>query len=173
MIVDALNPAITASTQWLERTLDDSAKSSHKYSRRFSAVDAILNIYINIAEGLVVYPEMIRKRVMEELPFMVTEDILMAAVKKGGDRQALHERIRIHSMAAAKRVKQEGLTNDLIERISRDDAFGMSLNDLKEILDPRLYIGRSTEQVEEFLQGYVLPLLEEDSFQDVHVQLNV
>lgn len=173
VIVDALNPAITASTQWLERTLDDSANRRISIPEGFLAVDAILNIYINIAEGLVVYPEMIRKRVMEELPFMVTEDILMAAVKKGGDRQALHERIRIHSMAAAKRVKQEGLTNDLIERISRDDAFGMSLNDLKEILDPRLYIGRSTEQVEEFLQGYVLPLLEEDSFQDVHVQLNV
>jgi adenylosuccinate lyase len=173
VIVDALNPAITASTQWLERTLDDSANRRISIPEAFLAVDSILNIYINVSDGLVVYPQMIRKRVMEELPFMVTEDILMAAVKRGGDRQALHERIRVHSMAAAKRVKAEGLDNDLIQRIAKDDAFGMDLGSLEKILDPSLYVGRSPEQVEEFLQEHVRPLLEENDVQDIQVRLNV
>lgn len=173
VIVDALNPAITASTQWLERTLDDSANRRISMSEGFLAVDSILNIYINIADGLVVYPEMIKKHVMEELPFMVTEDILMASVKRGGDRQALHERIRVHSMAAARKVKEEGLANDLIERISQDDAFGMNHEELKQILEPALYIGRSPEQVEEFLYHHVQPLLEKNNIQQIQVDLHV
>jgi adenylosuccinate lyase len=128
---------------------------------------------MNVADGLVVYPQMIKKRVMEELPFMVTEDILMAAVKRGGDRQELHERIRVHSMAAAKRVKEEGLDNDLIQRISQDEVFGMNINDLNCILDPRLYIGRSPQQVEEFLNEHVKPLLEKNNLQEIQVELKV
>lgn len=173
VIVDALNPAITASTQWLERTLDDSANRRISIPEAFLAVDSILNIYINISSGLVVYPQMIRKHVMDELPFMVTEDILMAAVKRGGDRQALHERIRVHSMAAAKRVKEEGLENDLIRRIAKDEAFGMDLEALEKILDPTLYVGRSSEQVKEFLQEHIRPLLEKNNVQELQVQLNV
>ncbi len=173
VIVDTLNPAITASAQWLERTLDDSANRRISIPEAFLAVDAILNIYINVSDGLVVYPQMIRKRVMEELPFMVTEDILMAAVKKGGDRQALHERIRVHSMAAAKRVKEEGLENDLIRRIAQDEAFGMDMSALEGIMDPSLYIGRSPEQVDEFLNEMVRPVLEQNHVQELHIQLNV
>jgi len=173
VIVDALNPAITASTQWLERTLDDSANRRISIPEGFLAVDSILNIYINIVDGLVVYPRMIRKRVMEELPFMVTEDILMEAVKRGGDRQELHERIRVHSMEAAKVVKEEGLSNDLMERISGDSSFGLSLQDINRILNPSLYIGRSSEQVVEFINYYVKPLLDNNSAWDMQIDLKV
>ncbi|NLM10024.1 MAG: adenylosuccinate lyase [Clostridiaceae bacterium] len=173
VIVNALNAPITASTQWFERTLDDSANRRISIPEAFLAVDAILNLYINIADGLVVYPKMIEKRVNEELPFMATENILMEAVKKGADRQELHERIRIHSMAAAERVKNEGLNNDLIERISQDSAFGMDINELKEVLNPKLYIGRSAEQVEEFLRDYVKPVLDTNPVDDIQVSLNV
>lgn len=173
VIVSSLNPAITASTQWLERTLDDSANRRISIPESFLAVDSILSIYINIADGLVVYPRMIRKRVMEELPFMATEDILMAAVKQGGDRQELHERIRMHSMAAAKRVKEEGLNNDLLERISNDPAFKMNINDLNKILDPMLYIGRCSEQVDEFLNNHVKPLLTKNPIREIEISLNV
>ena len=171
VIVNALNPAITASTQWLERTLDDSANRRISIPEAFLAVDSILNIYQNIADGIVVYPKVIEKHVMEELPFMATENILMAAVKRGGDRQELHERIRQHSMAAASRVKNDGLPNDLIDRISEDPAFGLSLEDVKGILKPSNFVGRSPQQVDEFLEEIVHPLLKENQVRDVHVDL--
>lgn len=173
VIVDALNPAITASTQWLERTLDDSANRRISMPEGFLAVDSILNIYMNIAEGLIVYPQIIKKRILEELPFMATEDILMASVKQGGDRQDLHERIRLHSMASAKNVKEKGIPNDLLERISEDPLFDMNINELQKILDPALYIGRSVQQVEEFLNDHVKPLLKMNPIREMHVDLNV
>lgn len=171
VIVDALNPAITTSTQWFERTLDDSANRRISLPEGFLAVDAILNIYLNVTAGMVVYPKMILKRVMEELPFMATENILMAAVKRGGDRQELHERIRLHSMEAARMVKEEGLQNDLMERIASDDAFGLSLVELKNVLDPALYTGRAPEQVVEFVEEQIRPLLNATPAEDIHVQL--
>jgi len=173
VIINALNAPVTASTQWLERTLDDSANRRISIPEAFLAVDAILNIYINIADGMVVYPKMIEKRVMEELPFMATENILMEAVKKGGDRQVLHEKIRVHSMAAAQRVKSEGLNNDLIERIAQDSAFGLDISELNEVLNPRNYIGRSPEQVEEFIRDYVQPVLEANPVDEIQVDLKV
>ncbi len=171
VIVDALNPAITASTQWFERTLDDSANKRISIPEAFLAVDAILNIYSNISDGIVVYPKIIRKRVMEELPFMATENILMAAVKRGGDRQELHEKVRVHSMEAARVVKEEGGTNDLITRIANDPAFDMSLEELNSVLSPENYIGRSREQVIEFLEEQVNPVLLKDQVAEVHVDL--
>jgi len=173
VIVNALNPAITASTQWLERTLDDSANRRISIPEAFLAVDSILNIYQNIADGIVVYPKVIEKHVMEELPFMATENILMEAVKRGGDRQELNERIRQHSMAAAARVKNDGLPNDLIERIANDPAFGMSVNEIREVLKPENYIGRCPQQVDEFLEEHVYPLLEANQVPDVRVELNL
>ncbi len=171
VIVDALNPAITASTQWFERTLDDSANKRISLPEAFLAVDAILNIYNNIADGIVVYPKIIRKRILEELPFMATENILMEAVKRGGDRQVLHERIRVHSMEASKIVKEEGKPNDLIKRIADDPLFDISLEELNKVLSPENYIGRSKEQVEEFLSQHVLPLLKKNSAQEINVEL--
>lgn len=173
VVINALNAPVTASTQWLERTLDDSANRRISIPEAFLAVDAILNIYINIADGMVVYPKMIEKHVMEELPFMATENILMEAVKRGGDRQVLHERIRVHSMAAAQRVKSEGLNNDLIERIAQDSAFGMNMDELNEVLNPKNYIGRSAEQVEEFIREYVQPVLDANPVEEIKVDLNV
>ena len=173
VIVDALNPAITASTQWFERTLDDSANKRISIPEGFLAVDAILNLYINVSNGLVVYPKVIEKHLMEELPFMATENILMEAVKRGGDRQELHERIRIHSMEAAKKVKEEGRKNDLIERIAQDKAFGLSLDELMSVLEPKNYIGRAPQQVEEFINGSVKPVLEASTGLDVEVSINV
>lgn len=160
---DALNPALTAATQWLERTLDDSANKRIAMAEAFLAVDAILNIYINVADGLVVYPKVIEQRVMRELPFMATENIMMSAVKKGGDRQELHERIREHSLAAAKRVKEEGLNNDLIDRITGDPAFLLDKDELSGVLSPQNYTGRSQQQVEEFVSEVVKPILDENS----------
>lgn len=171
VIVNALNPAITASTQWLERTLDDSANRRIAIPEAFLAVDAILNIYNNIADGIVVYPNMIRKRVMEELPFMATENILMEAVKRGGDRQELHERIRVHSMEAARKVKEEGKPNDLLQRIADDPSFDLSYDELSKVLLPENYIGRSKEQVEEFLNDIVKPLLAINHTEETHVEL--
>lgn len=171
VIVDALNPAITASTQWFERTLDDSANKRISLPEAFLAVDAILNIYNNIADGIVVYPKIIRKRILEELPFMATENILMEAVKRGGDRQVLHERIRVHSMEASKMVKEEGKPNDLIKRIADDPLFDISLEELDKVLAPENYIGRSKEQVEEFLSQHVLPVLKKNKAQEVNVEL--
>jgi len=161
VIADALNPAMTASEQWFERTLDDSANKRISVPEAFLAVDAILSIYKNVVSGLVVYPGVIRKHLMEELPFMATEDIMMEAVSKGGDRQDIHERIRVHSMAAGAVVKVDGKPNDLLERIASDDAFGLDKDSLMTLLDPNLYIGRSPEQVTAFLLEEVKPVLEE------------
>ena len=160
VIVDSLNPAITASTQWFERTLDDSANKRISIAEGFLAVDAILNIYINVVDGLVVYPKVIAQRIAKELPFMATENILMQAVKKGGDRQELHERIRVHSMDAGRVVKVEGGENDLMARIAADDAFGLGAEELQSILNPSDFVGRAPQQTEEFIREYVNPVLE-------------
>ncbi len=173
VIVDALNPAITASTQWFERTLDDSANKRISVPEAFLAIDAILNIYINVASGLVVYPKVITKHVMDELPFMATENIMMEAVKRGGDRQELHELIRTHSMEAGKRVKVDGEKNDLIERIAGDARFGMTLEELNSVLEPKNYIGRSPEQVVEFIANEVTPILGTEHLADIQVDLKV
>jgi adenylosuccinate lyase len=159
VISDALNPAIVASTQWFERTLDDSANKRLSVPEAFLAVDGILELYINITAGMVVYPKVIEQRLMSELPFMATEMILMDAVKAGGDRQELHERIRVHSMAAGKRVKEEGATNDLIERIAADPAFGMSKEQLDAIMDPKNFIGCAAMQTQDYLDEVVAPIL--------------
>lgn len=173
VIVDALNPAITASTQWFERTLDDSANKRISVPEGFLAIDAILNIYINVASGLVVYPKVITKHVMDELPFMATENIMMEAVKRGGDRQELHELIRTHSMEAGKRVKVDGEKNDLIERIAGDSRFGMTLEELNSVLEPKNYIGRSPEQVVEFIENDVKTVLSGADVADIQVDLKV
>jgi adenylosuccinate lyase len=154
--------AFTASTQWFERTLDDSANKRLAVAQAFLAADAMLLLAENVASGLVVYPKVIEKRLAAELPFMATENILMAAVKRGGDRQELHERIRVHSLEAARGVKEQGLENDLLERIAADPAFGVDLGTLRNNLDPRNYTGRAAEQTEEFLNGHVDPLLARD-----------
>lgn len=160
VMTDALNPCITAATQWFERTLDDSANKRISVAEAFLATDAILELYINVADGLVVYPKMIERRLREELPFMATENIMMAAVKRGGDRQELHERIRTHSMAAAKVVKEEGGRNDLLERIADDDAFGMTLGELESLLEPSAFVGIAPEQTERFLKNDVAAVLQ-------------
>ena len=162
IMVDALNPAITAATQWFERTLDDSANKRIAIPEAFLACDAILNIYINVSGGLVVYPKVIERRLMEELPFMATENIMMDAVKNGGDRQELHERIRELSMEAAAVVKQEGGKNDLIERIAKEPMFGMSLEDLQKVLEPKNFVGRAPQQVEEYITEQVQLVLDEN-----------
>jgi adenylosuccinate lyase len=159
VISDTVNAAITTSTQWMERTLDDSANRRIAVAEGFLAVDAILNIYINVTAGLVVYPKVIESRVMSELPFMASENIMMEAVKRGGDRQELHEIIRTYSMEAGKRVKEEGLDNDLIDRIAKDPRFGMTEEEIKATLVPSAYIGRCKEQVERFVKEEVDPIL--------------
>ena len=159
VISDSINPAITASTQWFERTLDDSANRRIAISEAFMAVDAILNIYINVTSGLVVYPKVVEARIMRELPFIASENIMMDLVKKGGDRQEIHEKIRVHSIAAGKRVKEEGLDNDMIERICADPTLDITLDEIKAILIPSKYIGRCVEQVERFLTDNVDPYL--------------
>jgi adenylosuccinate lyase len=158
VIVDALNPAITASTQWFERTLDDSANKRISIPEAFLAVDAILELVINVSDGLVVYPNVINQHVMNELPFMATENIMMAAVKKGGDRQELHEKIRTYSMQAAREVKEFGRENDLLTRIAADKEFDTTLEELEEILDPKGFTGRSENQVDEFIVNFINPL---------------
>ena len=160
VIVDAGNPAITTATQWFERTLDDSANKRISIPEAFLAVDAILNIYMNVASGLVVHPKVIRRHVMEELPFMASENIMMDAVKRGGDRQELHERIRVLSQEAGRNVKDLGLSNNLIDLMAEDPAFGMSREELTAHLEPERYIGRCPEQVEEFLSQKIAPVLE-------------
>ena len=162
VMVDALNPAITSATQWFERTLDDSANKRISIPEGFLAVDGILDLYLNVVDGLVVYPKVIEKRLMSELPFMATENIMMDAVKAGGDRQELHEEIRKLSMEAGYNVKHEGLDNNLLELIAGDEKFGMTLDDLKKSMDPMKYVGRSKEQVEEFLTEVVNPILEKN-----------
>ena len=160
VMVDVLNGAFTTATQWFERTLDDSANKRLSVPEAFLAVDAILNLYANVADGLVVYPKVIEQRLRKELPFMATENIMMDAVKyRGADRQVLHERIRVHSMAASKVIKEEGGENDLLERIAADPAFGVTLEDLESILQPEKYTGRAKEQTEEFLRDVVEPAL--------------
>lgn len=160
VISDCMNTAMTASEQWFERTLDDSANKRISVPEAFLAVDAILGIYANIMSGLVVYPKMIHAHIMNELPFMATENIMMAATNKGGDRQELHEKIRVYSMEAGSVVKNEGKPNDLLERIARDPAFGLDHDSLNELLDPSLYIGRCPEQVTTFLTEAVYPVLD-------------
>ncbi|MDD6448056.1 adenylosuccinate lyase [Oscillospiraceae bacterium LCP25S3_E10] len=160
VMCDVLNPAITAATQWFERTLDDSANKRISVAEAFLGVDAILNLYANVADGLVVYEKVIEQRLRKELPFMATENIMMDAVKRGADRQVLHERIRVHSMAASKVIKEEGGENDLLERIAADDAFGVTLDELKSIISPEKYVGRAPQQTEEFLNEVVKPALE-------------
>jgi adenylosuccinate lyase len=159
VMVDALNPAVTAGTQWFERTLDDSANRRIAVSEAFLATDAILNLLLNVCDGLVVYPKVIRARVMSELPFMATENILMDAVKKGGDRQALHEKLRVHSQAAARVVKEEGGANDLVARIAADPDFNVTQAEIEAILEPSHFTGRSAEQVTAFITRLIDPLL--------------
>lgn len=160
VISDATNTAITAATQWFERTLDDSANKRLSIPEAFLAVDAILNIYLNVASGIKVYPKVIDRHLRDELPFMATENIIMKGVKRGGNRQALHEAIRVHSVAAGQTVKELGLPNDMIDRIAGDPIFGLSEEEIKAELDPIKYVGRAPEQVEEFLDQHVRPLLE-------------
>ena len=159
VIADALNPAMTAAEQWFERTLDDSANKRISVPEAFLAVDAILGIYTNIVSGIVVYPNMIHQHIMNELPFMATENIMMEAVKRGGDRQALHEKIRVASMEAGKTVKVEGKPNNLLDLIVEDPEFGLDRESLDSLLDPKLYIGRCPEQVTTFIEEAVKPVL--------------
>ena len=160
VMVDALNPAITSATQWFERTLDDSANKRLSIPEGFLAVDGILDLCLNVVDGLVVYPKVIEKRLRSELPFMATENIMMDAVKAGGDRQELHERIRELSMEAGRNVKAEGKENNLLELIAADPAFNMTLEELQKTMDPAKYTGRAAIQVENFLKNVVVPVLE-------------
>ena len=159
VISDVTNTAVTASTQWFERTLDDSANRRVSIAEGFLAVDAILNIFINVTDGLVVYPKVIASRVAKELPFMASENILMEAVKRGGDRQELHEAIREHAMAAGRMVKEEGEDNDLLDRIAADSRFGLDKEDILKQLNPADYIGRCPEQVDTFIATEIDPIL--------------
>ena len=159
IIADSTNPAMTASTQWFERTLDDSANKRIAMSEAFLAADAILNIYINVTSELVVYPKVIESRVMAELPFIASENIMMDLVRRGGDRQDIHEKIRLLSIEAGKRVKEDGEKNDMLERICKDPSFNVTLDELKELLVPSRYTGRGEHQVEEFIKGYIDPVL--------------
>ena len=159
VICDSVNPAITAATQWFERTLDDSANKRISIPEAFLAVDGILNLYMNVADGLVVYPKVIDQHLRRELPFMATENIMMDAVKRGGNRQQLHEAIRQHSMAASRVVKEEGGENDLLSRIAADPQFGVTLEELNRLVDPSLYVGRAPRQTEDFIHEVVEPAL--------------
>lgn len=171
---DMMNPMLVASTQWFERTLDDSANKRLSIPEGFLAVDGILDLYLNVVDGLVVYPKVIEKRLMAELPFMATENIMMDAVKAGGDRQELHEKIRTLSMEAGRNVKEKGLDNNLLELIAADPAFNLTLEELKETMDPSRYTGRAKEQVEEFLSEVICPILDENrEILGVKAQINV
>ena len=174
VMINALNPAITSATQWFERTLDDSANKRLSVPEGFLAIDGILDLCLNVVDGLVVYPKVIEKRLMSELPFMATENIMMDAVKAGGDRQELHERIRELSMEAGKNVKVEGKDNNLLELIAADPAFNLTLEDLQKSMDPSRYTGRAKEQTEAFIANVVQPVL--DAHKDllgVKVEINV
>ena len=162
VIADAVNPAITASTQWFERTLDDSANKRISVPEAFLCVDAILTLYRNVVDGLVVYPKVIRKHLNDELPFMATENIMMDAVKKGGNRQELHERIRVHSMEAGKMVKMEGKQNDLLQRIANDNMFGLTMEELEAIMIPENFVGIAPEQTEDYIKNFIQPILEKN-----------
>lgn len=174
VMIDALNPAITSAAQWFERTLDDSANKRLSIPEGFLAADGILDLCLNVVDGLVVYPKVIEKRLMSELPFMATENIMMDAVKAGGNRQELHERIRELSMEAGRSVKVEGKENNLLELIAADPAFNMSLEELQKTMDPGRYVGRSVEQVDAFLKQVIRPLLEENrELLGVKAEINV
>ena len=174
VMIDALNPAITSATQWFERTLDDSANKRLSIPEAFLAIDGILDLCLNVVDGLVVYPKVIEKRLRSELPFMATENIMMDAVKAGGNRQELHERIRELSMEAGRNVKVEGKENNLLELIAADPAFNMSLEDLQKTMDPAKYVGRSREQVDAFLKNVIRPVLEENKeLLGVKAEINV
>ena len=171
--VDALNPALTSEVQWFERTLDDSANKRIAVAEAFLALDAVLGIYINVTSGLVVYEKVIEKRVMEKLPFMATENIMMESVKRGGDRQQLHEIIRVYSHEAAAKVKLEGGKNDLIDRIAQDERIPLSKEEILSELNPGKYTGRSAEQVEEFLSTVIEPILERYDGEEIKSELSV
>ena len=174
VMIDALNPAWTASAQWFERTLDDSANKRVSVAEAFLATDGILDLYINVTSGLVVYPKVIESRLMSELPFMATENIMMDAVKKGGDRQELHERIRQHSMAAGAVVKVEGGKNDLVDRIANDPAFMTTKEEILAILKPANFVGRAPQQTADFLNEVIKPILEkEKDLLGIDVEINV
>lgn len=174
VMIDVLNPAVTSGTQWFERTLDDSANKRLSVPEGFLAIDGILDLCLNVTDGLKVYPKVIEKHLMAELPFMATENIMMDAVKAGGDRQELHERIRELSMEAGKRVKEEGLDNNLLELIAADPAFNLSLEDLKKSMDPNRYIGCAPHQVDKFLAEVIAPILEENKdILGVKAEINV
>jgi adenylosuccinate lyase len=161
VIINSLNPCITEATQWFERTLDDSANKRISIPEAFLAVDGILNLYENVSDGLVVYPKVILQHLNRELPFMATENIMMDAVKRGADRQQLHERIRIHSMEASRIIKEQGGENDLLDRIASDPAFGVTREELEQSVRPERYVGRAPEQTEDFILEIVQPALEQ------------
>ena len=174
VMVDAMNPAITSATQWFERTLDDSANKRLSVPEAFLAIDGVLDLCLNVVDGLVVYDKVVEKHLMAELPFMATENIMMDAVKKGGDRQELHERIRELSMQAGENVKKRGLDNNLLELIAADESFGLSLEELQAAMKPERYIGRAPEQVEAFLKNVVKPVLDANADQlGVKAEINV
>lgn len=173
VIAMTINPAMTESAQWLERTLDDSANRRISLSEAFLSIDAVLGIFANVTDGLVVYPKVIEKRLMENLPFMATENIMMEAVKRGGNRQELHEKIREYSMQVTREVKLEGKPNTLIAKMAADPAFMMNEDELNSLLEPSRYIGRSKEQTEEFIDGFIAPLLEGGGFSEINVELKV
>lgn len=174
VICDTLNPALTASTQWFERTLDDSANKRISVPEAFLATDGILDLYLNITDGLVVYPKVIEADLLRELPFMATENIMMDAVKAGGDRQELHEAIRVHSMEAGRHVKEEGKPNDLIDLIAADPKFGMTKEQIMEVMDPKNFVGRAPQQTEEFFKEYIDPILEANKDDlGIHADINV
>lgn len=172
VIVDLLNPYFTATSQWFERTLDDSANKRISIPEAFLCVDAILGLYLNILDGIVVYDKMIEKHLYEELPFMITENILMQAVKKGGDRQELHEKIRMLSQIAGRNIKEFGKENNLLELIAEDTDFNLSLDELRGLLNKDLYTGRAKEQVEEFLEEYINPIIEENK-EDLGISIKI
>lgn len=173
VMIDSLNPAITAATQWFERTLDDSANKRISVPEAFLAVDGILNLFINISSDMVVYPKVIESRVMEKLPFIATENIMMEAVKKGGNRQELHERIRVHSHEATLRVKRDGLSNNLIELIANDPDFDLSEEEIRASLNPSLYVGRCPSQVTEFVQDVIDPIVRRHPHENISTEINL
>ena len=174
LMVDVLNPSFTTGTQWFERTLDDSANKRVAMAEGFLAADAILNIMLNVTDGIVVYPKVVRSRLMAELPFMASENIMMQAVEKGGNRQELHERLRQHAIAAGKQVKEEGLPNDMVDRIAADPAFGLTREEIVAGLVPENFVGRAPQQVEEFIANVLQPIFDADP-EDVeqHASLSV
>lgn len=173
VVAQTINPAITEMTQWLERTLDDSANRRIALSEAFLSVDAVLDIFLNVSDGLVVYPNVINKRLMEKLPFMATENIMMEAVRRGGDRQELHEKIRQYSMQVTSAIKLEGKDNNLISLIASDPAFMMNKEELETLLDPKKYVGRAPQQTEEYIKEKVMPMLDGENLSGLNTELKV